>query len=346
MRVWVHIADVGRPRPARARRSTWRRGGGARACMCRARSSRCCRTRSPTTPARWCPGPSAWRSPSSCDLRGAEVVQARFYRSLIRSDERLDYEQVDRIFAGRRARARTRGAAAGRRARGRRGAGEGARAQAGALVIDSEEPEFAFDEQGNVARSSHARADRVAPADRAPDDRRQRSGRAAPDASAESRACTACTSAPSPARAAAGRAAGLAGRAHAAAARPDRRPRRRRSWWARSRGAWSGTCEALATPAQRPDGGDAGGRRPWGGRIALSSLVLRSLKQAYYSPKNLGHAGLHSACYCHFTSPIRRYPDLVCHRALLSTLGAEEPAPRRASWSSWANGPPSASARR
>jgi ribonuclease R len=74
-----------------------------------------------------------------------------------------------------------------------------------------------------------------------------------------------------------------------------------------------------------PDGARVG---PWGGRIALSSLVLRSLRQAYYSPGNIGHAGLGSACYCHFTSPIRRYPDLVCHRALVSTLGGEEPAPR------------------
>jgi ribonuclease R len=66
------------------------------------------------------------------------------------------------------------------------------------------------------------------------------------------------------------------------------------------------------------------------GRIALGSLILRALKQAYYSPVNLGHAGLHSSAYCHFTSPIRRYPDIVCHRALLSALGAGEPQPKAA----------------
>ena len=54
--------------------------------------------------------------------------------------------------------------------------------------------------------------------------------------------------------------------------------------------------------------------------------MLRALKQAFYSPRNLGHAGLGSPRYCHFTSPIRRYPDVVAHRALLQGLGIDHAA--------------------
>ena len=52
----------------------------------------------------------------------------------------------------------------------------------------------------------------------------------------------------------------------------------------------------------------------------VNKAMLRSMQKAYYSTQNLGHFGLASKCYCHFTSPIRRYPDLLCHRALKASL--------------------------
>jgi ribonuclease R len=278
------------------------------------------------------------------DLRGAEVVRSAFYRSLIRSDARLDYEQVDRVFAGRE-RAQDPWAGPLEAARAASAALGRARVQAGGLVIDSEEPEVVFDEEGNVRElrtraqtESHRLIEHLMIAANEAVARHlsergvpclyrvhERPEPARVLRLVEQLASLGVATPAVPETISPSQAAELMGEV-------SRRVERHVQGALRRAGSEAGTRAGSGRGGQpASDRAEASGRArigPWGGRIALSSLVLRSLRQAFYSPKNIGHAGLHSACYCHFTSPIRRYPDLVCHRALVSTLAGEEPAPR------------------
>ncbi len=266
--------------------------------------------------------PGVERLAVTAEIALGEDGQARaasFYRSRIRSDVRLSYEQLDEFFAGRSS--PPAGVATPLELARRAAAALAGRRPVGALEIESFEPEFEFDSEGAVvgARSvpqteAHKLIEhlmiltneRVA---------QLLERRGVP-------ALYRVHEQPDPQR--------IARLVEQLAALDLPTPP--------LPGRLSGTeAGALVGEISRVVAREA--KRRGHGRDAYTSLVLRSLKQAYYSDRNLGHAGLGSPAYAHFTSPIRRYPDLIAHRALLATIGAgeAEPAPelvREAGWRS------------
>lgn len=308
VRLYVHIADVGAfvPPGSLVDREAQERGnsvyvpGTVEPMLPRALSNEACSL-----------VPGARRSTVTVEIsfgpRG-RVGKASLYRSRIRSDARLTYEEVDRFFAGEdrppplveEPLALARSVAAELRR---------ARLARGSLDVETSEPEFELDERGHVVAArdvfqteSHGLIEDLMICANERVAARLTSGRlptifriheqpdpAAVEQLVERLESLEIPTPPVPKRLSPREAGELVG---AISQRLG---------------------EYLAATGKRGD--------------TVTSLILRSLKQAIYSPRNLGHAGLASPAYCHFTSPIRRYPDLCVHRALLAAVGEHEHAP-------------------
>ncbi len=247
------------------------------------------RTRSPATRARWCPGRERAAVTVELELARRGRAPTAFYRSTIRSDERLDYDRVDAIFAGREparepwaqplAAAREAAAALGQ-ARARHGS---------ALTVESEEPEFAFDARRGSERHQGARADGVPPPDRAPDDRRQRGRRAGAGAAGRAVPVPRARAPAGGGRGTARRAAGLAGGRHAGGAARSMSPAQAAERGGRGLAPGGGPRAAhrRARAGGRPDRG-ADGRPPGAERAGAAVAATGVLLAAQPRPRRAG----------------------------------------------------------
>ena len=307
VRLWVHIADVSAyVRPGTLlERETYRRAtsvyvpGAVEPMLPEALSNQACSL---------VPGQERLAVTVEMEMDGTDVVSAAFYRSRIRSDARLTYSQVDEVFAGR-ARAVEPWAAPLEAARMVAAALQARRADRRSLAVESVEPSFVFDPAGNVVDLVH---DEQTESHRLIEELMILANEQVATYLAERKLPTLYRvhERPEP---------------QAIAALVDKLASLDVPTPPLPKHMSPQQAAELAAEASLLVSGHI--ERTGLGRAGLTSLVLRSLKQAVYSPRNLGHSGLASPRYCHFTSPIRRYPDLVAHRALLAGLGADDVPP-------------------